>query len=142
ADADGHNATLQQAIGDFAPDFAQASSISLEQESFSWPIAAVYRSAHREVIDISGLCGLPRGAADQPVVEAVVLPVASSGEHKPYGVLVAGVNPGRPLDVDHLTFFELVAAQFATAIQNARGSEEERRRADMLAEIDRAKTVF
>ena len=49
--------------------------------------------------------------ADQPVSQAVVLPVTSRGEHNPCGVLVIGVNPCRPLDPDHLAFFDLVAGQ-------------------------------
>ena len=86
--------------------------------------------------------GFPRGVADRPVSEAVILPVASRGEHRPYGVLIIGVNPCRPLDSDHLAFFELIANQVATAIKSAEEAEEEKKRADMLAEIDRAKTVF
>jgi len=142
AGAEGLEARLEQAVGDFAPDFAHISRVSLEDDSLPWPIASVYRSAQRQAIDTTGIEGLPRGVAGQPVIEAVVLPVASSGEHKPYGVLVAGVNPGRPLDADHLTFFDLLAGQVGTAIHNARTIEEEKRRADMLAEIDRAKTIF
>src|SRR5581483_2588180 len=82
------------------------------------------------------------GVADQPVAQAVVLPVTSRGEDRPLGVLIAGVNPCRKLDADHLTFFELIAGQAATAIQNAKAAQEEKRRADMLAELDRAKTAF
>ncbi len=37
---------------------------------------------------------------------------------------------------------ELIAGQLAAALSNARAYEEERRRAEALAEIDRAKTVF
>ena len=35
-----------------------------------------------------------------------------------------------------------MAGQIATAIQNARSAEEERKRLEALAEIDRAKTAF
>ena len=38
--------------------------------------------------------------------------------------------------------YELIAGQIATAIQNARAAEEERKRLESLAEIDRAKTAF
>jgi PAS domain S-box-containing protein len=144
ADANGHSATLEQAVGGFTRGFQTAPVIALDDfdPAAPWPIAAVYRGGHRETIGVSQVDGLPRGAGGQRVTEAVVLPVAPRGEHKPYGVLVAGVNPGRPLDTDHLTFFELLAGQVATAIQNARSIEEEKKRADALAEIDRAKTAF
>src|SRR5262249_19768354 len=39
-------------------------------------------------------------------------------------------------------FLELVGGQIATAISNARAYEEEKKRAEALAELDRAKTVF
>jgi PAS domain S-box-containing protein len=58
------------------------------------------------------------------------------------GVLIAAISPVRPLDADYRTFFKLVANNIGTAIQNARAVEEEKKRADTLAEIDRAKTTF
>ena len=39
-------------------------------------------------------------------------------------------------------FFDLVAGQIGTAVANARAYEEERKRAEALAELDRAKTAF
>ncbi len=60
----------------------------------------------------------------------------------PAGVLVAGLNPRRSLDDDYRGFLDLVARQIATAIANARAYEEERQRAEALAELDRAKTTF
>ena len=56
--------------------------------------------------------------------------------------MVAGVNPTRRLDSDYRAFFDLVAGHIATAIQSASAAEEEKKRADMLAELDRAKTTF
>ncbi len=56
--------------------------------------------------------------------------------------LVVGINPERPFDEQHQSFLNLVAGQIATAIGNAKAYEEERKRAESLAELDRAKTVF
>src|SRR5205085_3182070 len=39
-------------------------------------------------------------------------------------------------------FVDLVASAIASALANARAHEEERKRAEALAEIDRAKTAF
>ena len=64
------------------------------------------------------------------------------GLDHPYGVLVAGVSPRRALDDRYRDFFELAADHIATAISNAVALEEARRRAEALAEIDRAKTAF
>ena len=55
---------------------------------------------------------------------------------------LAGVSPRRAFDDEYQGFFALVAGQVTTAIANARAYEEERRRAEALAEIDRAKTAF
>ena len=135
ADAAGATVSLEQSVGWCETDILAA----------HWPVADVYdvfRGTERRVVPLSHVPELPPGVAGQHVSQAVVLPVTSRGQHNPWGVLVIGVNPCRPLDQDHLAFFDLIAGQVATAIQNARDIEEERRRADALAEIDRAKTAF
>jgi signal transduction histidine kinase len=48
----------------------------------------------------------------------------------------------RALDDDYRTFFGLVATQIASGLADARALEEERRRAEALAVLDRAKTTF
>ena len=50
--------------------------------------------------------------------------------------------PRRPFDDQYRAFLDLVADQFGTALANARAYEEERQRAEALAELDRAKTTF
>ena len=57
-------------------------------------------------------------------------------------MLIVGLNPFRLFDDAYRGFLELVAGQIAAAIANAEAYEEERRRAEALAEIDRAKTAF
>jgi signal transduction histidine kinase len=58
------------------------------------------------------------------------------------GVLVVGLNPYRRFDDNYRSFLSLVAGQIAAGVANAQAYEEERRRAEALAEIDRAKTTF
>jgi signal transduction histidine kinase len=70
-----------------------------------------------------------------------VLPIVSAGTGAP-ARLVVGLNPQRPFDDQYRSFLDLVAGQVGTALNNARAYEEERRRADVLAELDRAKTAF
>jgi len=57
-------------------------------------------------------------------------------------VLVAGLNPYRLLDSRYRGFLSLVGSQIGAAIANAQTYEDERRRAEALAELDRAKTTF
>ena len=52
------------------------------------------------------------------------------------------MNPYRRYDEACAGFVELVSGQIAAGIANARAYEEERRRAEALTELDRAKTAF
>ena len=54
--------------------------------------------------------------------------------------LVAGISPRRRADEAYRDFLRLVGSNVAAALAVARRSEDERRRADALAELDRAKT--
>src|SRR5579862_1338071 len=107
-----------------------------------WPILELATGALGRVITVNEIAHLPRGAVNQPVHQAMALPVASAGSDQPVGILIAGVNPTRKLDAEYRTFFSLLADQVAAAIQDATALEKERARADALAEVDRAKTAF
>ena len=85
---------------------------------------------------------LPPGAWDEPPLAALLLPLPQQGQGPPYGFLVAGLNRYRPLDDDYRAFVGLVAGQIAAGVASARAYEAERRRAEALAELDRAKTAF
>jgi signal transduction histidine kinase/two-component SAPR family response regulator len=79
---------------------------------------------------------------EQLITQAVVLPIRGQGSSEPIAVLVAGISPRRALDDSYRGFLDLVAAQFAAAIADAQAYEAERQRAEALAAIDRAKTIF
>ena len=74
--------------------------------------------------------------------EAVVLPIAAAGQRIPRLLLVVGASPRRAIDPAYLRFFESLAAHIASALASADAFDSERRRAESLAEIDRAKTAF
>src|SRR5262249_54506700 len=82
------------------------------------------------------------GPWPDPPETAVVLPIGSGKPHEPAGFLVAGVSSHLRLDDAYRDFLGLVATQVGTAVTNARAYEEEKRRAESLAELDRAKTTF
>ncbi len=108
-----------------------------------WPFAEVLHThAPALVSDLEFLGRLPRGAWDRPSEQAAVLPIAPSGKTGRSGVLVTGLNPYRLFDDSYQGFLGLVTGQIAAAIGNAQAYEEERRRAEALAELDRAKTAF
>jgi PAS domain S-box-containing protein len=85
---------------------------------------------------------VPSGSWPDPPERALVVPVARPGHDQPAGFAVLGVAPRRPFDDDYRGFLEMVAGHVATGMANARAYEEERRRAEALAELDRAKTTF
>jgi signal transduction histidine kinase len=76
------------------------------------------------------------------VLPALVLPAKRTSEVRPSAFVIAGLNPHRPLDEAYRSFLELVSSSVGAGIANARADQETRERADRLAEIDRAKTVF
>ena len=85
---------------------------------------------------------LPTGPWPQPPTQAALLPILPMGETGRAGVLIVGLNPFRLYDESYRGFLGLVAGQIAAALASAQAYEEERRRAEALAEIDRAKTAF
>jgi PAS domain S-box-containing protein len=74
--------------------------------------------------------------------KAITLPVMRPGEQRAAAVLVAGLSPLLALDEAYAGFLDLVAGQIAAALSAARAHEAERKRAEALAELDRAKTAF
>ena len=109
-------------------------------DSAAWPLRRVFETAAGEVV--RDLKGLPGGAWPESSQEALVLPIAAPGYAKPTGFLVAGYNPRRIVDAEYRSFFDLIVSHIGTTISNARAYQEERKRAEALAEIDRAKTEF
>ncbi|MDV6168623.1 ATP-binding protein [Flavobacterium sp. DG1-102-2] len=84
---------------------------------------------------------LIKGQACQPVTNAIAL-LLTTTVNKAAGILVCGINPTRRLDKDYMAFYEAVAANISAAIQNVDAIDNERKRLEELAKIDRAKTAF
>ncbi|MGH2414448.1 MAG: GAF domain-containing protein, partial [Microcystaceae cyanobacterium] len=115
-----------------------------ESEATSWPFASAVSTGRAVLIeDLQQRFGLlPSGPWTIHPQQALVLPLGASGQEKLAGLLVVGVNPCRALDSDYRNFMEMIAGHIATAIANACTYEEERKRAEALAALDQAKTVF
>ncbi|MFF0579832.1 SpoIIE family protein phosphatase [Streptosporangium saharense] len=107
-----------------------------------WPVTelAQGRSA---LVDLRGapFTDLPAGDWPQPPTQALVLPLLRQGSG-PYGFMVAALNRYRPLDDGYRGFAELVAGHIAAGVASARNYQAQQRRAEELAELDRAKTTF
>ena len=144
-DSDGRGATLAGACGIAEGETISPRVVGLGgSEGAAWPLAEAIRAGTpREVNDLRVRFGsVPPGPwADRPS-SAVVLPIPSRRADQPAGLLVAGVSARLRFDDQYRGFLELVAGQIATAVANARAYEEEKKRAETLAELDRAKTAF
>lgn len=84
---------------------------------------------------------MPKGAWAVVPDNAIILPISQAGGTL-YGYLVIGLNPYRLLGEKYAGFFSLIADQMATSFSTVHVLEEERKRVEALAEIDRAKTIF
>lgn len=141
-DAGHQRVTLAGCSGIAANHTATPLEVPLDVPSV-WPFAEVLHTHTPSVVkNLEALGPLPTGAWDRPPHQAVVLPVIPSGQTGRSGVLVAALNPYRVLDDSYEGFLSLVSGQITAAIANAQAYEEERRRAEALAELDRAKTTF
>ncbi|MEP7381696.1 MAG: ATP-binding protein [Gemmatimonadota bacterium] len=143
---DGGRAVLSQHVG-IPPDRAPPPAcieITAGDDGDTWGFSRALSSG----VPVR-LSPLPPAVADlagapwtDPVTNVVVLPLGRSGQPGLHGFLVCGVSPRRPLDADYQNFLALVARQVTTTIGSALAYEDERKRAEALAELDRAKTTF
>ena len=85
---------------------------------------------------------IPRGPWPRSPNSAAVVPFIHQAHAAPAGFLIAGLNPYRPFDVAYRGFLELLAGQIAAALASCAGLRGGAKRAEALAEIDRAKTAF
>src|ERR1700723_651499 len=140
----GRQARLACRTGITAGHPAAPEVIELIEENQTWPMSDLLGG--KDSVIVEGLPArfdsFPTGFWDLAPSKALLVPITSPGQENPAGVLIAALNPYRQLDAGYRGFIELVAGQIAASIANARAYDEERKRAEALAEIDRAKTVF
>jgi GAF domain len=144
-DPDGRRATLAGRAGLAAGTLASPKAVDLAvPPQPCWPLAEAARNRQAvQVDDLKQRFGpLAYGPYPESPRTAFVLPINISGLQRTFGLLVAGVSPRRALDEAYHTFYLLLRKAVTDALTNARAYEEERKRAEALAELDRAKTAF
>jgi signal transduction histidine kinase len=109
-----------------------------------WPLEKLM--AGQPELIVGGLEGrldkVPLGPWERPAEKALLVPIAYQGQSRPAGAFIAALNPNRPFDSAYRGFIDLFVGQLAAALSSVRAFEEERKRAEALAEIDRLKTAF
>lgn len=142
-DEDGKQARLACQTGIPAGHPAAPDLIELDEDQI-WPVGELLGG--KDSVPVEDLQArfesLPSGFWEKSPWRALLLPLTSQAQGIPTGVLITALNPYRPLDVSYGGFVNLVAGQIAAAMATARAYEAERKRAEALAEIDRAKTTF
>ena len=145
-DADGAYARLAATAGADPGTGASPEVVSLDKDGgeSGWPLTSAFRGQGMvEVTDLaSRFEDTPPGPWPERPHTAVVLPLRSNKANEPFGLLVGGVSARLKFDDQYRSFYALAANQIATAVATARVHEEERKRAEGLAEIDRLKTAF
>ncbi len=141
---DGNEARLACQTGMAEDHPAARKVIQLSEKNQPWPISELLTGKDSIIVEnlLERFGPVPSGSWDKPSWRALLLPITSQGQDKPAGVIVAALNPYRPLDVSYAGFINLVAGQIAASVANARAYSAEKKRGEALAEIDRAKTAF
>jgi PAS domain S-box-containing protein len=123
---------------------AAAVTIELTREPEAWPIRSILESGRAATVEnLPELFPqIPNGCWDRPPFRARLVPLKRQGQERPVGVFITALNPYRDFDSYYGEFLELSARQIAASITNARAYEDEKKRAEILAELDRAKTAF
>ena len=144
SERDGTTARLVAHAGIEAGSPAAQLLVDLDAGRSAWPLAQAAAANGLALVDDLGarFPHLPTGAWDRAPQRAVVIPLAEHGQTGIAGFLVAGLNPYLTFDDEYRGFVGLLAGQITAGIASARAYQEERRRAEALAEIDRAKTAF
>ncbi len=142
-DDDRKTARLAGVAGIEAGSPASPAVISFNGRNLGLIAAAAKTSRAVSIANLAEELGpLPGGPWPVGAEAGIVLPLTLPGQSLPAGFMLAGLSPRKRLDASYRTFLELAAGQIATAIAEARAYEEERKRAESLAELDRVKTAF
>ena len=121
-----------------------AMPVRLALDEQLWPIDELQRTAAALTVEnlTAAHAPVPGGPWNAPVRQARILPLRSQGQAAIPGLVIIGLNPLTSFDHDYAHFLNLVAAQLTSGLAAVYAWEAERRRADALASIDRAKTDF
>jgi signal transduction histidine kinase len=140
---DEHQGARLVAVTGLPSNHPLPTEITDDIERGPWPLAAVLqkrRSAELDHLDALAppIAGQPW---PEPVRRALALPLLTPRDALA-GLIVIGTSPRLPWDAAYRAFFEEIAAQLGASLGLTKAYQDERRRAEALAEIDRVKTAF
>jgi signal transduction histidine kinase/DNA-binding response OmpR family regulator len=140
-DQDGQKARLVCHSGIAATHADVAPELRVDGAQDTWPLRDALAHPEGVIVELAGrMSRIPATTWNAAPTHALVMPI-SRGQQRS-GVYIAGLNPFRPLDAAYRSFVALLVGQIAAGVANAHAYQEERRRVEALAEVDRAKTAF
>ena len=118
--------------------------VGLKPDATSWPLVEALRSHEAGLLaDVGPRMGeVHVGSWPEPVGRALLLPMSLESEGSLETVLVLGLSPRLTLDETYRDFLQLLARQLVADLVRVRALEQEKLRAEKLAEMDRVKTAF
>jgi signal transduction histidine kinase len=141
-DQEGQNARLVCHSGMAATHTVAANERRQDVPLDVWPVRDALAHPDGLVVELAGrMPTVPVTTWNTPPTQALLMPIALHGQQRS-GVFVTALNPFRPLDASYRSFIALLVGQIAAGVANAHAYQEERRRVEALAEIDRTKTTF
>ncbi|WP_296618249.1 ATP-binding protein [Marivirga sp.] len=143
-DENNESVSLQSAVGVSAGLSLSVETATINSPQQIWPFKEALSNMQPVVVrELGAKFG---DFACEPYPEAphtaLVLPIQIASREQPFGFLVAGVSARRELNQEYTHFYELLSNTVNTAFSNIYSYEQERKKAEALAEIDKAKTVF
>jgi signal transduction histidine kinase len=121
-----------------------ASAIEMDVDDRGWNFARVVATG--ETLLVENLSALFPPIVCEPYPEplkmGLVLPLSPPGADLPAALMIVGASVRVPMNEAYRSFFELLNSAMTTVMSNAIAYESARKRAEALAEIDRAKIAF
>ncbi|WP_205471468.1 SpoIIE family protein phosphatase [Nocardioides sp. SYSU D00038] len=141
-DDDGEVATLTGTAGIEAGHPAAPRAVRRGDPGAAWPLEPLWAGESLRDRPEGRFGALPKGAWPGEPEELYLVPLLQPTHDHPHGFLMVAVNRYRPFEPTYTDFVGLVASHISAAISDALAIEEEKQRAERLAELDRAKSDF
>ncbi|MBO9546319.1 ATP-binding protein [Caulobacter sp.] len=138
-DAEENCYRLAGSVGVAADDVIAPATLSEDVEN---PWSADLAGAREPITVALPHDGAARGPYEEPSHTARVFAITAPDTARAPALMMVGTSSRLPLDEAYLGFLDLLAAALGAGLTSARGYEEARRRAEMLAALDQAKTAF
>lgn len=141
-DENGTEARLKGSAGIEPGALDAPMQVTSDDQNSRWPVFHVCSSRDAQQVDAFPL-EFSQAKIDSEEPEpttAYVIPILSGGQCA--AVLVVGLSRRLEFNQEYREFLHTAASHISTAITNARSYQAERKRAEALAELDRAKTAF